>query len=82
MRIYLGGGNHRGRGPRIGVYIPLGPVGNIIVGTMVSFVGLVAALMSFGAIMPLIVGLVFIAVGVSAIVKGSRMIKAKHDRLD
>ena len=77
MRISFGG-----RGPGFHFYMPLGPIGNIAMGAMITFVGAVVALTGFGSIVTLAIGILFIVLGIGSIRKGTKMIKTKHDNLD
>ena len=90
MRIWfsLGGGPHRGRGPRhrhhrrsgigISVGIPIGPVGSIIVWFMLIVAGVFVILTSFRNVMPLIIGVSLLILGIFG-VRGS-IRKIKHNK--
>ena len=72
MRIFIGGGprNNRNRSNRgrendyrIGVSIPLGPVGSAIVSVFIIIIGVILTLSSLGSIFGVAIGIFLIAIG-------------------
>lgn len=78
MRISFGGGPRRSRngrryhGPSIS--FELGPVGSCIASVFIILTGIFVCLISLGNILGMIIGIIFIAVGVLCFVQNKRKI--------